>query len=63
MTDEALPKYCDTTSMPSIGELEIWARTKKLAAASKGAFDYWSGFHHAILVIAQQKRLESCDAT
>lgn len=57
---EEQPKYCDTTSMPSIGELEVWARKKHEAAANFADQSYWTGFHDAVLVICQQKRLEDC---
>ena len=59
MTTEQ-PKYCDTTSMPSMGELEVWARKQLETSTDFGNSSYWTGFHDAVLVICQQKRLEDC---
>lgn len=52
-TPEIQPRYSDTLALPSVGELEVWAR-------AQGSSDYWRGFHDAILVISVQKRLEDC---
>lgn len=59
-------KYRDTTAQPSIGELEVYSRTKRDAVRGMKhdddtAWAFWDGFHSAISVITGERTLSQVE--